>query len=319
MVRQYSDWLRDNWNHPSVTIWDANNESLDPLFEETIIPAVRSLDLSNRPWENSYNQPVGPDDPIEDHPYLYSGYLWGGPFTLTDLEEKTGSPKSPPKAARAMILNEYGWLWLRRDGEPTVLTELVYADLLGPHATAEERFELDAYLLAALTEHWRAHRNYAAILHFVYLMSSFPGVFTADHFRDVEALVLEPHFEDYMGEAMKPLGVYVNFFQPTLAPGQERSYRVMMVNDSFDGEEGELALTLEAEGGLEVARATVPFSVAPLGALSRDLELEAPEVVGAYLLKATATTSTGSTVSRRKLTVAAAPEEAASEEAAPEE
>ena len=86
MVRQYSDWLRDNWNHPSVAIWDANNESLDPIFEETIIPAVRPLDLSNRPWENSYNQPVGPDDPIEDHPYLYSGYLWGGPFTLTDLE-----------------------------------------------------------------------------------------------------------------------------------------------------------------------------------------------------------------------------------------
>ena len=47
-------------------------------------------------------------------------------------------------------------------------------------------------------------------------MSSFPGVFTADHFQDVETLTLEPHFADYMGEAMKPLGVYVNFFQPTL-------------------------------------------------------------------------------------------------------
>ncbi len=305
MIRQYSDWLRDNWNHPSVAIWDANNESLDPLFGETIIPAVRPLDLSHRPWENSYNQPVGPEDPIEDHPYLYSGYLWGGPFRITDLEARTGCPKTPPKAARAMILNEYGWLWLRRDGEPTVLTERVYGDLLGPHASAEERFELNAYLLAALTEHWRAYRNYAAILHFVYLMSSFPGVFTADHFQDVEALTLEPHFEDYMGEAMKPLGVYVNFFQPTLTPGQKRSYRVMMVNDAYAGEEGELALTLETEGGSEMARATTPFSIAPLGAMSRDLELQAPDDVGAYLLKATATTSTGSTVSRRKVTVVA--------------
>ena len=76
-----------------------------------------------------------------------------------------------------------------------------------------------------------------------------------------------------MGEAMKPLGVYVNFFQPTLAPRQQRRYRVMMVNDSYDGEEGELALTLETEDGREVARAAVPFSIAPLGALSRDLEL----------------------------------------------
>jgi hypothetical protein len=49
----------------------------------------------------------------------------------------------------------------------------------------------------------------------------------------------------------------------------------------------------------------VPFSIAPLGALSRDLELEAPAVGGEYLLKATATTGTGSTVSRRKLVVSA--------------
>jgi beta-galactosidase len=305
MVRQYSDWLRDNWNHPSVAIWDANNESRDPLFAETIIPAVRPLDRSHRPWENSYNQPVGPDDPIEDHPYLYSGYLWGPPFTLTDLEERTGSPKSPPRAARAMILNEYGWLWLRRDGKPTVLTQRVYDDLLGPDATAEKRFELNAYLLAALTEHWRAYRNYAAVLHFVYLTSSFPGVFTADHFQDVEALILEPHLEDYMGEAMKPLGVYVNFFQPTLAAGRAQSYRIMMVNDSYAEEQGELALTLETQGGREVARVTTPFSIAPLGALSRDLELETPEALGAYLLKATATTGGGSTVSRRKLVVSA--------------
>jgi len=305
MVRQYSDWLRDNWNHPSVAIWDANNESLDPLFEETIIPAVRALDLSNRPWENSYNQPVGPDDPIEDHPYLFSGYLWGGPFTLSDLEGKTGSPKAPPKAARAMILNEYGWTWLRRDGEPTVLTERVYDDLLGPEAAATERFELNAYLLAGLTEHWRAYRNYAAILHFVYLMSSFPGVFTADHFQDVEALTLEPHFADYMGEAMKPLGVYLNFFQPRLSPAEKRSYRVMMVNDTYEEKSGALVLTLHDANGREVRRATAPFSVAPLGTLSRDLELEAPAALGPYLLKATAKQPNGeSTVSRRKVTVA---------------
>lgn len=305
LIRQYSDWVRDNWNHPSVAIWDANNESLDQVFGDTLIPAVRPLDLSHRPWENSYNQPAGPDDPIEDHPYLYSGYLWGEPFTLTDLENRTGSPKTPPKAARAMILNEYGWVWLRRDGEPTVLTQRVYDDLLGPRATPEQRFELNAYLLAALTEHWRAYRNYAAVLHFVYLMSSFPGVFTADHFRDVETLTLEPHFEDYMGEAMKPLGVYINFFQPVLQPGERRSYRVMMVNDTYGEEAGELVLALETEDGREAVRATAPFALAPLGAASHDLELKAPETPGAYLLKATAESAGGgSTVSRRKVAIA---------------
>ena len=70
MIRQYKDWMRDNWNHPSVAVWDANNETKDDMFGDKIIPAVRALDLSNRPWENSYNPPAGPNDPVEDHPYL---------------------------------------------------------------------------------------------------------------------------------------------------------------------------------------------------------------------------------------------------------
>ena len=115
-----------------------------------------------------------------------------------------------------------------------------------------------AYLLGAKTEYWRAHRNYAGILHFVYLTCSYPGVFTADHFEDVKALKLSPWFEDYMGEAMKPLGVYLNFFQPTLEAGKSRSFRVMMVNDLYEPARGELRLTLEGEDGREVARAASP-------------------------------------------------------------
>jgi len=53
MIREYTEWMRDNWNHPSVAIWDANNETWDSAFGEKIIPAVRGLDLSNRPWENT--------------------------------------------------------------------------------------------------------------------------------------------------------------------------------------------------------------------------------------------------------------------------
>ena len=32
-----------------------------------------------------------------------------------------------------------------------------------------------------------------------------------------------PAFADYMGEAFKPLGVYINFFQPTVKPGVSRA------------------------------------------------------------------------------------------------
>jgi hypothetical protein len=248
---------------------------------------------------------VGPDDPIEDHPYLMQGEATGGEaFDMVDLEARYGAPKQPLLAAHATILNEYGWLWLRRDGEPTLLTEKLYAKLLGPVATKEERRELWAYLLAGKTEYWRAHRNYAGILHFVYLTCSYPGVFTSDHFADVKALELDPFFADYMSEAMKPLGVYLNFFRRSLAPAAAGSYRVMMVNDLYHSEKGELRLTFESEDGRELARASVPFDIAPLGALSREIALAAPSAPGLYLLKAAAITESGGrTVSRRKVRI----------------
>ena len=57
------------------------------------------------------------------------------------------------------------------------------------------------------------------------------------------------------GEAMKPLGVYLAFFQPTLAPGKSRTFRVMMVNDRYEAEAGELRLTLE--GAVACARRSI--------------------------------------------------------------
>ena len=197
MIRQYKEWMRDNWNHPSVAIWDANNETLDDIFADKIIPAVRSLDLSDRPWENSYNGPCGPNDPVEDHPYLFSNHFFpdrGPQFKMTDLEGMAGLVEKAvrPPHAHAMILNEYGWLWLNRDGSPTKLTKPVYDSLLGPDATGAERLALDGYLLGGLTEFWRAYRNYAGVLHFVYLTCSFPGAFTSDHFQDLKTLQLEP-------------------------------------------------------------------------------------------------------------------------------
>jgi len=126
MIRQYHDWMRDNWNHPSVAVWDANNETKDDSFGKKIIPAVRSLDLSDRSWENSYNPPAGPNDPVEDHPYLMSSGGFGKlTFSMTNLETMDGAPRkgSLPSDHHAPLVNEYGWLWLNRDGTPTRLTE----------------------------------------------------------------------------------------------------------------------------------------------------------------------------------------------------
>jgi beta-galactosidase len=291
MIRQYKDWMRDSWNHPSVAVWDANNETKDDSFGEKIIPAVRSLDLSDRPWENSYNKPAGPNDPVEYHPYLMSGGSRGKlTFKITDLETMDGKPRPGrlPSDTNPPIINEYGWLWLNRDGSPTRLTENVYAQLMGTNVTARERLDMYAYLLGAKTEFWRAHRQYAGIIHFVYLTCSYPGVYTADHFRDVTKLKLDPAFADYLGEAFKPLGLYINFFQPTIKAGTTREFTVMLVNDEAKPPSGQLTLTLETRSGKVLARTQQAFALAALGDQSYSISLAVPKTTGDCVLKAVA-------------------------------
>lgn len=305
MIRQYSEWIRDNCNHPSVVIWDANNETLEPLFGEKIIPAVRDLDLSKRPWENSYNPPVHPDDPVEEHPYLFYSTAMSGEikFRMSDLEKMNGDIPGNQRTNYVRLINEYGWLWLNRDGSPTLLTEKLYPLLLGTNSTKEQRFELNAYLLAGKTEYWRAHRKFAGVLHFVYLTCSYPGVFTSDHFIDVKKLILNPYFEDYMGEAFKPLGVYINFFQPTVKALEDKTFEIYLVNDYDFPLNGKVDLVLEDKKGKVLSKSEGGFSMQPCGATKLEIKMTIPNIKQDCVLKAIATPaskhSLSPTISRR--------------------
>ncbi len=293
MIGEYSEWMRDNWNHPSVAIWDANNESWYPDFKAKIIPAVRPLDLSHRPWENSYNAPDGPDDPVEDHPYEFQSQ--SNNFTMEDLEKRGGGERSTATipTGHAMILNEYGWLWLNRDGSPTELTKELYPKLLGPNATADQRLDTNAYDLAGISEFWRAYRKYAGILHFVYLTGCDSKGFTCDNFLDPRTLKLNPYFEKYMSNAFQPLGVYVNFFHPKLETHSTQTFEVMMVNDKDEPVSGDLTLALQNAAGKTLARQTKPFSLRDLGAETYVIDFPVPAGSGKAWLTATAKATHG--------------------------
>jgi hypothetical protein len=290
--------MRDNWNHPSVAIWDASNESVLPEFSSTIIPAVRGLDLSNRPWENGYNAPAGGDDPVEDHQYLLYGLAAEKPsygFHMTDFELMTGPEPNniTMKTAHAMILNEYSWTWLNRDGSPTQLTKNLYSRLLGDQDSTQNRVALESYLLGGETEFWRAYRHYAAVLQFVYLTTSDPLAFTSDHFIDVKNLKLEPHYENAMENAFNPLGVYLNFWHPSLVAGESRSFTVLMVNDENRQRSGKLRLVFTDALGKDAAMEETAFSLNPMGAQSYQLMLTAPATPGSYTLRAMAQAADG--------------------------
>jgi hypothetical protein len=302
LVRQYSEWMRDHWNHPSVALWDASNETDSEMLRERVIPLVRQLDLSSRPWDNGYAVPTGPDDPVEDHPYLFSRLMRPqSSFDMTELEQMTGAKTTNAghPSAHAVVANEYGWLWLNRDGTPTLLTQNVYERLLGPNATPAQRFEIYAYLLAGLTEFWRAHRNFAGVLHFTSLTCSYPGVKTSDHWKDVEKLELEPNFADWVRESFKPLGLYLNFWRPKLKAGESRSYAIMMVNDEPKPLEG--TLRLEFVSGASVER---HFEIPAHGAHTWQMTLAAPGQRGQTMLKASAIVEGREpTLSRRKVEI----------------
>lgn len=301
LIAQYKDWMRDHWNHPSVAIWDASNETDSDLLRERVIPAVRQLDLSSRPWDNGYSVPTGPDDPVEDHPYLFSRIRSGGNFSMVELEQMTGAKTTNAghPSAHATIINEYGWLWLNRDGSPTLLTERVYEKLLGKDATPQQRFELYAYYLAGLTEFWRAHRNFAGVLHFTWLTCSYPGVKTGDHWRDVEKLELEPNFKEWVREAFKPLGLYINFWREKLRAAESRTFSVMMVNDDPAPRKGKLTLAFPSGPSR-----TIDFEIPALGAHTWNIQLSAPVTPGETELMATAQApGIEPTRSRRKIVI----------------
>jgi beta-galactosidase len=319
----YRDWMVDSWNHPSVVIWDSCNETWKPEIPELLIPELRKLDLSHRPWDAGYNLPSGPDDPIEDHPYLFvrNAFSDTPSFKLSDLEQMTGerTTNAPHPSAHAVIINEYNWLWLLRDGEPTSLTEKLWPQFGEVGRTAAGRLRLANYLDAGLTEFWRAHRNAAGVLHFNFLTCSYPGVFTSDHFRDVVKLELEPTFADYMGEAFKPLGVYVNFWREALAAGSVENLKVMLVNDADRAAAGRLHARFVRRDGAVFEAGQGTFDLAALGQMTYRLPVMAPTEPGDYRLEVEAREDPArpGTLSRRFLHVRAKGEDLAAPKNSP--
>lgn len=306
--QEMSDWVRENSNHPSIVWWSSSLETIAPWLGKEVIPEVRKLDLSNRAWGDSFNPPPGPDDPAEAHPYEFSsnGNDETPNFDMISLESR-GAFEGPHLGSapngHASVIGEYGWLWLTREGNPTLLTEAVYTTLPYPTKTAEQRITTACYLLAGLTEYWRSYRHHAGILFYGYLAASRPDGYTSDYFADVERLQLHPAFEDFVGEAFKPMGVYLNFWQRELQAGTQRTIDIMLCNDEAESKEGTLRLTLEGPND-HFELGEEDFFLGGLGQHTARFTVSLPEPAGAYTLKATATAIDGSsTTSRRWLTL----------------
>ncbi len=144
---------------------------------------------------------------------------------------------SPDETKFMKIVNEYGWLWLNRDGSPTTLTKDLYNNLLGENSTEAQRRHLYAMYMAAETEFWRCHRRCAAVLHFTALAYSRSDGQTSDHFTDVENLVYDSEFLKYMPDAFSPVGLMLDEWGNEIKTGTSHDYKIIAINDLEPGME----------------------------------------------------------------------------------
>ena len=304
IAEEYRMWMRERWNHPSVVIWDAQNETTHDEIGKAI-QLVRNLDLSNRPWENGWSAPMAETDPVESHPYLYGKY--GGRNTPQPeegyLKEFFGVVRRPANDAserlsirnreevfydNPLIINEYGYIWLNRDGTTTTLTDRIYDNLWdGSNLTSQQRLDTYGRRLSELTEYWRAHRKVAGVLHFcglAYSRSAAPRGQTSDHFVDINNLVFEPSFYKYVRSAFAPVGLMVDAWEKEYALGAKMTVPVYVINDLEQPFNHELQLSVMLNDQT-VTTYKKEINVKPYEVLVVPFEIETPGRAGKYLLK----------------------------------
>jgi len=111
-------------------------------------------------------------------------------------------------SSAAQLVNEYGWMWLWRDGRPSKLMEGTFRFYLGENPTSEERRAMQAYWLALETEWLRVERSLAGVLCFCYLTNNYG--YTGDWFdgaiKDLKPVVAI----DWFAHCFAPAAVFID-------------------------------------------------------------------------------------------------------------
>ena len=244
-------WVRERGTHPSVAIIDLQNESFKYPWFDALARALEPHDFQKRPIETGWEPNAIPFAPVECHPYLFCsrefslGYLnqdMGDDFyriNVANVNKPNGKKLTRSYiASRPVIINEYGWHWLNRLGDPTRLGRDNYA-LLMPRATREERKEYYAWSFGVLTEYWRSTRRASAILHFTALTYGFDNpnmAYTGDILEpDLTTPKIRPEIARSFRSAFAPVALVIEEYREDVIPGTERSFDVILLNDSRDG------------------------------------------------------------------------------------
>jgi len=324
--KEYTDWVWSDGNHPSIVIWDAINENWDSYIGNTLIPELKKLDPT-RIWDGGYansGKMNVNDEMDEPHPYRalttmpvgeVKDYFEKHPYDLGNLDD-WGGLGNILSAGVPQLVNEYGWIWLWRDGRPTKLTVNNYNYFLGENATPDQRRELQAYWLQLETEWLRSERSIAGVLAFCYLTNNYG--FTGDWFiNNIKNLEMSPTLK-WFKHCFAPQAVFIDLVDrrymkhpAPCKPGSNLLFNLIGVNDDSHPAAGKVVLKLINSKGDVVKQQEKTIQIDPSGKKTLPCMLELPNEKGGYLLTAEyyAGGSNSPVISRRYLKIGDSPNE----------
>jgi hypothetical protein len=296
---EYTDWVWSDGNHPSIVIWDAINENWHTYIGNELIPELRKLDPT-RIWDAGYMraEDLAYEDPIDEpHPYRLGGlgsspnpaeYMRRQPYYLGKIDGWDPRHRVYLDGSAALIVNEYGWNWLWRDGTPAKLTRVSYDYLVGVNASAEQRRELQAYWLQCETEWLRAERSVGGILAFTHLTNNygFTGDWYINHIKDLEA---GPSLK-WFRHAFAKTNVFIDLADQRYfpngyhTPGQQLSFNLVGVNDENKEVSGKVGLILLDYAGETVLRKEYDIKIQACGRENLPVCIDLPQNEGGYLV-----------------------------------
>jgi beta-galactosidase len=293
---EYTNWVWSDGNHPSIVIWDAINENWDPYIGNELIPELQKLDPT-RIWDAGYMTAaeMGNDEMDEPHPYegvrpwVDMNTYSEDPYPLGDLDYRNEKTNESIESSAAQLVNEYGWIWLWRDGRPAKLTTKTYDYYVGENSTPDENRDFQAYWLQCETEWLRSIRTHAGILAFTHLTNNYG--YTGDwYINDIKDLEPGPTLA-WFKHAFAPSAIFINLpderFMKQFAPhkpGTQLLFTLKGINDFAQKETGEVTIKLLDERGELVWSQQQSIEIDGFGDKNFPVILNLPEKPGGYVL-----------------------------------
>lgn len=290
--KEYTDWVWADGSHPSIVIWDAINENQNQFIGNVLIPELKTLDPT-RIWDAGYMTATSMANDDMDEPHTYQGRKKDGilktPYPLGNLKFRPEIVRNLEESSSAQLVNEYGWVWLWRDGTPSKLTTPIYDYYMGTKTTVDERRNFQAYWLQCETEWMRSNRAVAGLLAFCLLTNNYgyTGDWFTGHIKDLTPSPTMYWFK----HCFATTNVFINVTDERYAkgqavhtPGDYLNFNFTGVNDANQAKTGVVNVKLLNSKGVTVFSDTVSVNLPAADRIEIPYSFSLPKVSDGYLL-----------------------------------